>query len=265
MTAVGLDRTQIDAYASELLEAMKSKSTIAPLTERTPEITIDDAYAISLEVFERRLKNGEKLVGKKVGVTSIPVQKMLNVHQPDFGYLTDTMQYQNGDTMPVSELLIAPRAEGEIAFTLKHSLQGPGVTAEDVLAATDKVFACFEIVDSRIADWKIKIEDTIADNASCGLFLLGDAASPEGIDFAQVKMQVYKNGALLSEGIGSEALGSPLNCVAWLANTFGERGISLDPGDIILSGSLVPLEPVKAGDEMRVDIDGIGSASVTFS
>lgn len=265
MSQVGLDRKQIDAYASELLEAMKTKVTIVPFTDRTPEITIDDAYDISLEVFERRVASGEKLVGKKVGVTSLPVQRMLNVHQPDFGYLTDAMQYNNGDTMPVSEKLIAPRAEGEIAFTLKHSLKGPGVTAEDVLAATDKVFACFEIVDSRIADWKVKIQDTVADNASCGLFLLGDEASPEGIDFANVTMQVYKNGELLSEGVGSEALGSPLNCVAWLANTFGERGISLDPGDIILSGSLVPLEPVKAGDEMRVDIDGIGSASVKFS
>lgn len=262
---MALTPEQINAYATELLEAMASRTTIQPLTERTPEITIDDAYAISLECYERRLKNGEKLVGKKVGVTSIPVQQMLNVHQPDFGYLLDSMQYQNGDTMPISSTLIAPRAEGEIAFTLKKPLKGPGVTAEDVLAATDKVYACFEIVDSRIADWKLKIQDTIADNASCGTFLLGDEASPEGIDFANVKMKVYKNDVLISEGIGKEALGSPLNCVAWLANTFGERGISLDPGDIILSGSLVPLQPVVAGETMRVEIEGIGSASVQFS
>ena len=256
----------IEKYADQLYGALKARTTLEPLTTQTPEITIDDAYAISTQIFEKRLASGEKLVGKKVGVTSIPVQRMLNVHQPDFGYLTDAMQYQNGDTMPVSTELIAPRAEGEIAFILSKPLQGPGVTAEDVLAATESVVACFEIVDSRIRDWKIAIQDTIADNASCGLFLLGDEhVSPEGIDFANVKMRVYKNGAILSEGVGSEALGSPLNCVAWLANTFGERGISLDAGDIILSGSLVPLEPVQAGDQMRVEIDGIGSAEVRFS
>lgn len=263
---MGIDKQTIDRYADALFEAMNTRTTLEPLVAQTPEITIDDAYEISLQVFNKRLASGEKLVGKKVGVTSLPVQRMLNVHQPDFGYLTDAMQYNNGDTMPVSEKLIAPRAEGEIAFILSKPLKGPGVTPEDVLAATESVVACFEIVDSRIRDWKIAIQDTVADNASCGLFLLGDNyVSPEGIDFANVKMRVYKNGALLSEGIGSEALGSPVNCVAWLANTFGERGISLDAGDIILSGSLVPLESVKAGDEMRVEIDGIGSAEVRFS
>lgn len=265
MSTVGLTKAQIDAYATELLEALATRSTVPPLTERTPEITIDDAYAISLEIFERRVASGDRLVGKKVGVTSIHVQRMLNVHQPDFGYLMESMQYQDGDTMPISEKLVAPRAEGEIAFTLKHALKGPGVTPEDVLAATDQVFPCFEIVDSRIADWKIAIQDTVADNASCGLFLLGEGSSPEGIDFEEVRLRVFKNGALLSEGVGKEALGSPLNCVAWLANTFGAHGISLNPGDIILSGSLVPLEPVQAGDTMRVEIDGIGTASVAFA
>lgn len=262
---MALSESQLHAYANELLEALENRTTIAPLTERTPDITIDDAYAISLECYERRLKNGDTLVGKKVGVTSIPVQEMLGVHQPDFGYLLKSMQYENGADMPISKELISPRAEGEIAFTLKTPLKGPGVSAEDVLAATDKVFACFEIVDSRIADWKIKIQDTVADNASCGLFLLGDEASPDGIDFPNVKMKVYRDGELIEEGVGHKALGSPLNCVAWLANTFGERGISLDPGDIILSGSLVPLIPVKAGESMRVDIEGIGSATVNFT
>lgn len=266
MIHVGLDSKTISAHADALFHAMNTRTVLEPFTNATPDITIDDAYAISLQVFEKRLASGEKLVGKKVGVTSLPVQKMLDVHQPDFGYLTDAMQYNNGDTMPVSEKLIAPRAEGEIAFLLAKPLKGPGVTAQDVLDATESVFACFEIVDSRIRDWKVKIQDTVADNASCGLFLLGDdAVSPHGIDFVNVTMRVYKNGELLSEGIGSEALGSPLNCVAWLANTFGERGISLDAGDIILSGSLVPLEPVKAGDSMRVEIDGIGTADVHFS
>lgn len=263
---MGLNKDQIEALGDELYQALTARKVLEPLTARVPDITIDDAYQVSLTMVNKRLAAGEKLVGKKVGVTSIPVQKMLNVHQPDFGYLTDKMQYQNGETMPVSRELIQPRAEGEIAFILARELRGPGVTAEDVLAATKAVVPCFEIVDSRIRDWKIAIEDTVADNASCGLFLLGDdSVPPAGIDFASVKMKVFKNGELLSEGVGSEALGSPANCVAWLANTFGEHGIALEAGEIILSGSLVPLEPVTAGDEMRVEIEGIGSAEVRFS
>lgn len=263
---MALPEEEIKALGNELYDALKAREVIEPLTARVPDLTIDDAYQVSLTMVNRRLADGEKLVGKKVGVTSIPVQKMLNVHQPDFGYLTDKMQYRNGATMPISEELIQPRAEGEIAFVLERELRGPGVTADDVLAATKAVVPCFEIVDSRIRDWKIAIEDTVADNASCGLFLLGDdSVSPEGIDFAAVKMKVFKNGEMLSEGVGSEALGSPANCVAWLANTFGEHGIALEAGEIVLSGSLVPLEPVRAGDEMRVEIEGIGSANVRFS
>lgn len=261
-----MNKEQIEALGDELYQALTKRQVLEPLTARVPGITIDDAYQVSLTMVNKRLAAGEKLVGKKVGVTSIPVQRMLNVHQPDFGYLTDKMQYQNGETMPVSRELIQPRAEGEIAFILERELRGPGVSAEDVLAATKAVVPCFEIVDSRIRDWKIAIEDTVADNASCGLFLLGDdSVPPTGIDFASVKMKVFKNGELLSEGVGSEALGSPANCVAWLANTFGEHGIALEAGEIILSGSLVPLEPVAAGDEMRVEIEGIGSAEVRFS
>jgi 2-oxopent-4-enoate/cis-2-oxohex-4-enoate hydratase len=191
---------------------------------------------------------------------------MLNVYQPDFGYLTDSMVFTSGAEMPVSDLLIAPKAEGEIAFILKHDLIGPGISNADVLRATECVMPCFEIVDSRIRDWKIKIEDTVADNASCGLFVLGDQAiSPQKIDLVTAGMVVEKNGSIISTGAGAAALGSPVNCVAWLANTLGEFGISLKAGEVILSGSLVPLEAVQAGDYMRVDIGGIGSASVRFT
>ncbi|MGB0300463.1 MAG: 2-hydroxypent-2,4-dienoate hydratase, partial [Alteromonas oceani] len=165
-----------------------------------------------------------------------------------------------------SDRLIAPRAEGEIAFILKKDLIGPGITNADVLAATECVMPCFEIVDSRIQDWKIAIQDTVADNASCGLFVLGDqAVSPRKVDLVTCGMVVEKNGSVLSAGAGAAALGSPVNCVTWLANTLGEFGITLKAGEVILSGSLVPLEPVKAGDYMRVDIGGIGSASVRFA
>lgn len=261
-----MENNKINLYGDELYTAMRERVAVAPLTERDSAITLDDAYHISLRMLERRLADGERVIGKKIGVTSKAVQNMLNVHQPDFGYLTDAMVFSSGEAMPISELLIQPKAEGEIAFILKKDLTGPGITNADVLAATECVMPCFEIVDSRVKDWKIRIQDTVADNASCGLFVLGDqAVSPRKIDLATCGMVVEKNGSIISTGAGAAALGSPLNCVAWLANTLGRFGISLKAGEVILSGSLVPLEPVKAGDFMRVDIGGIGSASVRFT
>lgn len=260
-----MDSETAKRYGDELYAAMREKRTVAPLTAREPDITIDDAYRISQHMCERRVADGEKVIGKKTGVTGLPVQRMLDVHQPDFGFLTDAMKFDDGCDMPIGERLIQPRAEGEIAFILDFDLVGPGVTADDVLKATRFVVPCFEIVDSRIEDWKIKIEDTVADNASSGLFLLGtDRVSPHGIDFYTVGMVVEKNGEVLSTGAGAAALSSPLNCVAWLANTLGKYDIPLRAGEVILSGSLVPLEPVVPGDEMKVTIGGIGSASVKF-
>ncbi len=239
---------------------------MAPLTERDPEIRIADAYHVSRRLLERRLGDGERLVGKKIGVTSKAVQRMLDVHQPDFGYLTDRMRYDDGVEMPISHELIQPRAEGEIAFLLKRDLVGPGVTPADVIAATESVMPCFEVVDSRIRDWKIRVEDTVADNASSGLFVLGrEARPPAGFDFFSCGMVVEKNGEIISTGAGAAALGSPLVCVAWLADTLGGFGVPLLAGEVILSGSLVPLEPVRPGDRMRVTIGGLGTASVTFT
>ncbi len=258
---------RIEELGDELYGALRARQTLTPLTERWPEITIEDAYHVSLRMVDRRVDDdGEKIIGKKIGVTSPAVQEMLGVFQPDFGYLTDQMLYPNGGPMPISEQLIQPRAEGEIAFKLEKDLSGPGVTDEDVRDATEYVMACFEVVDSRVHDWKVKIQDTVADNASCGLFVLGDEhADPSGLDFPNLAMRVYKNGELLSEGLGSAALGSPLHSVSWLANTLSEFGIGLNAGDVVLSGSLVPLEPVVAGDEMRLEIQGIGTASVRFT
>jgi 2-oxopent-4-enoate/cis-2-oxohex-4-enoate hydratase len=255
---------EIARHGDELYAALRAREVVAPLTARVDDITIDDAYWISRRILDRRLLDGERIVGKKIGVTSKAVQSMLDVHQPDFGYLTDAMQFENGARMPISQKLIQPRAEGEIAFRLKRALRGPGITPSDVVAATDHVMACFEVVDSRIRDWKIRIQDTIADNASSGLFLCGPPADPREVDFEGCEMVVEKNGAFLSRGTGAAALGSPLICVAWLANTLGERGIALEAGEVVLSGSLVPLEPVKPGDRMNVSIGGIGTADITF-
>lgn len=256
----------IQTCGDQLYAAMVNKAPIRPLTESHPDMSLETAYQISLHMLERRLTAGEKVIGKKIGLTSLAVQTMLGVDQPDFGYLTDAMAFSQGQDMPISERLMQPRAEGEIAFILKKDLLGPGITNADVLAATDCVIPCFEVVDSRIENWQIKIQDTIADNASCGLFVLGDkAVSPRKVDLMTCGMVVEKNGQIISTGAGAAALGSPLNCVTWLANKLGEFGIPLQAGEVILSGSLVPLESVQAGDFMSVSIGGIGNASVRFT
>lgn len=255
----------ITQLGSQLYEAMLNKKAICPLTESHPDLSLDQAYQISLHFLEQRLAAGEKVIGKKIGLTSLAVQTMLGVDQPDFGYLTDKMAFSQGEEMPISQQLMQPRAEGEIAFILKKDLLGPGITNADVLAATECVIPCFEVVDSRIANWEIKIQDTIADNASCGLFLLGDqAVSPSKVDLKTCGMVVEKNGQIISTGAGAAALGSPVNCVVWLANKLGSLGVPLKAGEVILSGSLVPLVPVQAGDFMSVSIGGIGGASVRF-
>ncbi len=260
-----MDQQKTEQYARELYTALRECQPVDPLTGREPGITIEDAYRISTRLMELRVADGERIIGKKIGVTSRAVQEMLDVHQPDFGYLTDRMVYDSGAVIPASERMILPRAEGEIAFVLREGLPEPGVTAADVLRATDFVLPCFEIVDSRIRDWKIRIQDTVADNASCGYFVLGGpAADPRDLDLSTCGMVLEKNGEVVATGAGAAALGSPLNCVAWLANTMARFGTPLQAGEVILSGSLVPLIPVTAGDHMTVQIGGIGTASVRF-
>jgi 2-oxopent-4-enoate/cis-2-oxohex-4-enoate hydratase len=261
-----LQKQTIEQLGNDLYEAMRSFTPIAPLIEQHPSITLDDAYYVSLQMLKRRVEDdGEVVVGKKIGVTSKVVQDMLGVHQPDFGFLTDAMEYANGADVPVAGNMIQPRAEAEIGFKLKADLQGPGVTEADVLAATECIMPCFEIVDSRIKDWNIRIQDTVADNASCGVFVLGDAsADPQDFDLPNLKITVWKNGELLSEGLGSAVQGNPLTAVAWLANTLGRFGIPFKAGEVILSGSLVPLESVVAGDKMTMELHGIGKAAVQF-
>jgi len=253
--------------AQELFDAQNNRLAVSPLVTRYPELTIDDAYQVSLKTLALRTQAGEKVIGKKIGVTSEAVQKMLNVHQPDFGFLTDTMHHGNGSTISLKAAnLIQPRAEGEIAFCLKHDLQGPGVTAQQVLDATEWVAPCFEIVDSRISDWKITIVDTVADNASCGVFVIGDQhTDPKSLDLAAVKMAVQHNGQPAGTGIGAAVQGHPAQAVAWLANTLGEYGIEFKKGEIILSGALAPLIDAKAGDEFSMEIAGLGTCSVSFS
>lgn len=248
-----------------LYRAFIDRVPIDPPTSAHPDLTVADAYAIQQCFVGHRLAAGEKVVGKKIGVTSKPVMDMLGVHQPDFGHLLDGMVHGVGQTIDMGGL-IAPKAEGEIAFVLKRDLLGPGISTADVLAATEGVMACFEIVDSRVRDWRIKIADTVADNASCGVFVLGDAlVDPRSVDLRHCGMVLERNGEVVGTGAGAAALGSPVNAVAWLANTLGRLGVPLRAGEVILSGSLAQMINVEAGDNLRVTIDGIGSCSVRFS
>lgn len=259
-----MDKSLIEALGDELYAALRACSVVEPLTNRHADITVDEAYRIQQRMLSRRLESGERVVGKKIGVTSAAVMNMLGVFQPDFGYMLDGMIVAQGESIAMSSL-IQPKAEGEIAFILKRDLMGPGLSNADVLAATECVMPCFEIVDSRIRDWKIKIQDTVADNASCGVFVLGDSAvDPRRVDLSTCGMVLEKNGEIIATGAGAAALGSPVNAVAWLANTLGRLGIPLKAGEVILSGALAAMFPAKAGDNFRVTIGGLGGCSVRF-
>ena len=259
-----MEQTQITQLGDELYEALVAGKTVSPLTSRGFDITIEDAYHIQQRMLSRRLENGEHIIGKKIGVTSKPVMNLLGVHQPDFGYLLDGMVYNEGESIEMNSL-IQPKAEGEIAFLLKKDLQGPGVTAADVLAATEGVMACFEIVDSRITDWKIKIQDTVADNASCGVFVLGDQlVDIANVDLGLCGMVLEKNGEIVVTGAGAATMGHPVNAMVWLANTLGKLGIALKAGDIVLSGAMGAMVPVVKGDNLRMTIGGLGGCSVRF-
>lgn len=260
-----MDQEKINQYGDELYQAYLQRRTITPFTERDPDISLDDAYRIQLRFIQLRLDAGEQVVGKKIGVTSKPVQDFLGVFQPDFGQLTSAMVYQEGEVIDLNGL-IQPKAEAELAFVLKEDLQGPGITAMDVIRATDYVAPCFEIVDSRIRDWKILIQDTVADNASCGVYVVGKCkADPRDVDITMAGMVLEKNGEVYSTGVGAAVQGSPANAVAWLANTLGELGIPFKAGEVILSGSQSNLVTVSDGDELVCTVGGIGSCTVRFA
>ena len=259
-----MDKHTLDALGDALYEALRTRRPIPPLTRSHPEMSLADAYQVQQRMIARRIERGERIIGSKIGVTSKAVMNMLGVGQPDFGYLLDGMVYNEGESIPI-DTLIQPKAEGEIAFLLNRELKGPGVTAADVLAATEGVMACFEIVDSRIENWQIKIQDTVADNASCGVFVLGDQlVDIRDLDLSLCGMAMEKNGDVVVTGAGAATMASPINAVVWLANTLGSLGISLKAGDIVLSGALGAMVPVAAGDNLRIAIGDIGGCSVRF-
>ena len=255
--------------AKVLREAQANREPCAPLSA-TYTIDAASAYAIQQVNIEARLVEGldgapAHVVGRKVGLTSEAIQSWLKVNQPDFGTLLSDMWVPDGGVAPMRHLL-QPRAEAEIAVVMNRRLAGPGLRITDVMAAVEYVLPAIEIIDSRIKDWQITFEDTVADNASSGMFVLG--ATPQvlpGLDLRLCGMSLWKNGVLVSTGAGVACLGHPLHAVLWLANTLGAMGSAIEAGDVVLSGALGPVTPVVAGDALMASVNGVGTCSVRFA
>lgn len=251
----------LQAAAEALREARDSRTPIGRISESHGVSGIDQAYTVAEINTRQRIADGARVVGKKVGLTSKAVQQQLGVDQPDFGLLFDDMEYLDGDAVPMSRLL-QPKAEAEVAFVVGCDLSGRTPSYAEFLAALAYALPALEIVDSAIADWKLTLVDTVADNASCGLYVLGNQPVAIGdIALGEVGLQLDKNGQLASVGSGAACLGHPLRAAYWLARTMAARGSALRAGEIILSGALGPMVPVTSGDLLHARIGALGSIS----
>jgi 2-keto-4-pentenoate hydratase len=238
--------------------------SVAPLTETNPTLSVEDAYRIQTFNRDRRIKSGAAMLGRKVGLTSRAMQEMMGVHEPDFGVLLADMLVEDGDSIAATSL-IQPRVEAEIALVLGRELHGPGLSAAACLRAIDFAVASIEVIDSRIRDWKIRLIDTIADNASSARFVVAGRAEPcRDIDLRLVGMALQINGKVVETGAGAAVLGNPARCVAWLANKLSEFGEHLEPGDVVLAGALHRAIPVNAGDVVVAEFDRLGAVHVRF-
>lgn len=261
---MALTRDQMEKISNELIEAEGACAPVVALTDRFPDVSYEDAYAIQLKTFDTRVRNGAVIVGKKIGLTSRAMQDQFNIREPDYGMITNTMVVREGAPIAMSSLII-PRIEPEIAFLLKEDLKGPGVNAANVLEATEGVLPAFEVIDSRYKDWKITVKDSISDNASAALMILAGKLTPiRDLDLRYVGLVLEKNGAVVSTGAGAAVLGNPAESVAWLANKLTEYGITLKKGEFVMSGSLVSAVKAEAGAHFRATFDRIGAVSVLF-
>ena len=260
-----MDTNEVDKAASVLLGAYEIGVPVAPLSVTYPGLSLDDAYAIQQAQVTSWTAAGALVKGHKVGLTSAAMQAQLGVDQPDFGVLLDSMFLPEGMTAPVSRFL-QPKAEPEIAFVLGRRLRGPGVTVAEALSAVDFVLPALEIIDSRIADWKITLPDTVADNASSGAVVLGSRpVKPSELDLSLTGCLLYRGGVIWGAGAGGAVLGSPVNALVWLANTLGARGVALEPGHVVLPGSVCAAISFGFGDTITAVFDRIGAVSITFS
>ena len=266
VAAGGADRRRAhEAAADALVEAARRMRPCPPVRELLPDGGLDDGYEVQ-KLVHARTSAGRRRAGRKIGLTSAAVQAQMGVDTPDFGVLYADMAY--GDSQPIPfDALLQPRVEAEVAFVLGADLPAHAVTGPELLAAVDFVLPAIEVVDSRIADWDISIFDTVADNASSGLYVTG--GSPRALtdigDLRACEMALTASGEVVSSGTGAACLGHPLNAVVWLANVVAERGDPLQAGEVVLSGSLGPLAPVRAGETYEATIGGLGSVRASFT
>lgn len=246
-------------------ESTRARAPCDPVKPLLETHGIDAAYAVQQLLTEAALVSGRRIVGRKIGLTSTAVQAQLGVDQPDFGMLFNDMEYGSGQEVPLARLL-QPKVEAEIAFVFERDLDAERPTLGHVLNAIGYALPAIEIVDSRVRDWKIGILDTIADNASSGLYVLGGSPKKiDAFDLALCGMSLEKVGEPVSLGCGAACLGNPLNAVTWLARTVARLGRPLRAGDVVLSGALGPMVQVQAGDVFEARISGLGSVTATFS
>ncbi len=262
MSAVTVE--SIAAAASVLERAQQTRVPCSPVTEFLGPDDIDAAYAVQQLLTERRVAHGARVIGRKIGLTSEAVQQQIGVDRPDFGALFDDMRYESDELIPITRLL-QPKAEAEVAFLLEKDI----VDASDAVTVRGAValaFAALEIVDSRVADWEIGITDTVADNASSGVFVIGGTGMPlDRVEPADVVMTMRCGGEVVSEGTGRACLGDPLNALKWLATTAIEFGSPLRAGDLVLSGALGPMVTVRAGDSFTAEIVPLGTVTARFT
>lgn len=250
--------------AAELWAAQRDRRPVPPLTQTFRGLDVADAYAVQQVNVRRRLAAGAVLVGRKIGLTSEPMQRLLGVDQPDYGVIVDDMVI-SGDTVDISEFC-SPRVEPEIAFLLGRDLRGPGVSVADVRAATESVAVALEIFDSRIADWNLTLPDTVADNASSGAVVLGDWMRYEDtLALPQTVAELHVNGVRVDSGTGAAVMGDPAIAVAWLANALAEYDHGLGAGQFVMSGSYTTAAFVSAGDTASTTISGLGTVALTFT
>ena len=256
---------ELARIAKTLSDAYASKHAVLPPIETSPGLTIDDAYAIQMHQIKARVDAGAVVKGYKVGLTSQAMQDQLGVHQPDFGHLLDDMFHL--ERMPIeASNYLQPKVEPEIAFVMGKELTGPGVNVAEAMRAVDFVVPSLELIDSRVEDWKISIVDTIADNASSAGVILGSQPSLlRKVDLTGVRCTMSIDDQPAGSGLGSAVLGSPINALVWLVNTLGARGISFQPGDVILPGSITASQPVRAGSLAHAEFDGLGSVTAVFA
>lgn len=263
-TVEGMDATDVHRADEELLLAYKTGSPISPIIDDHPDATVTDAYRIQQEQVRWWTHNGDVVKGHKVGLSAKAVRRQMGVDQPDYGHLMGEMFHLEHEPIP-ADAFIQPRIEPEIAFVLGRTLSGPGVTIADAVRAVEFVVPALEIVDSRIRDWRISIVDTIADNASSGGVVLGSRpVSLSAVDLRLAGCTLHANGELVATGAGGAVLGSPLNSLVWLANTVGPLGIDLEPGHVVLPGSMTRVVPVRSGDTVVSQVAGLGTVTAVF-